>query len=173
MVTKNARTVALLPRPKATTVSSCLSPSLLNTNCAENDRWDLLTKYDYTQPYPSNINQIDSKPSWPSSTESQLAPPQVTTVPSERIAAKAREVAWTCVTSINWSWTSAQSPPSWGLPQQTTAPSARMAANALSVAWICWTSKSWSCTALLSPPIQLVSIEGCRSWWVHEKIRTK
>ena len=60
-------------------------------------------------------------------------PPQVTTDPSARIAAKADSVAWACWTPFR-SWTWELSPPKTGAPQVTTDPSDRIAANVSKIA---------------------------------------
>ena len=99
---------------------------------------------------------------WSWSRTAELSPPasgspQVTTVPSSLVAAKAPVVPnaelvpamWR--TSLNSSKTSVQSPPASGSPQATTLPSTS-AAKALSVDTSCCTSLSWSCTSVQSPP---------------------
>ena len=80
--------------------------------------------------------------------------PQVITVSSAFIAAKAPQFAWICWTFTSWSWTSLLQPPPPGKPQVTTDPSARSAAQEPSATWISCTAddcKRWF-TALISPP---------------------
>ena len=80
--------------------------------------------------------------------------PQVTTLSSSSIAAKAVRVACICRTRapFSWLWTSMLSPPQFSSPHTITEPSPRIPANAAAAAWMCFTSTSWSLTLLLSPP---------------------
>lgn len=61
--------------------------------------------------------------------------PQVTTCPSIRMAANARDVEWICCTFLSRSWTPELSPPYLESPQVTIEPSETVAAKAPEVAW--------------------------------------